>query len=344
MNPISPHQACFKTGQTAGYNESEQNRFAGFHRESLSDPKIPICISAHTPFKHRTIQSKLQVSRGFTLVEMVVVIAIMGIVLSIVGLTMERPLMNMLDTMTRAALIEQVDNALLRIKQDLQQALPYSIRVTHKKNQITSIEFIPVHFSGRYCSKDTTTVEGLPCNELDFTQADTVFDTIGPFNNNEGNAPIETQATWIVIQNIDQTHHDTYQGDNRAEIKEKKGQRIELAHPFQFSFPSPTNQFQVVSTPVRYICNPKEKTLKRYWDYGWQATTASARVARGKTALLATDIHQCNFNLVQTKNKNKVVSLTLQGAQNHEQVALTYYIPIHEKTTLRDPPPRSIPR
>jgi len=65
-----------------------------------------------------------------TLIEMIVVIAITGILAAAVAVFIRRPVEGYIDAARRAELSDVADTALRRITRDLRTVLPNSIRIT----------------------------------------------------------------------------------------------------------------------------------------------------------------------------------------------------------------------
>lgn len=92
---------------------------------------------------------------GFTLVELVVSLAISGILAGMVALFARWPVQSYIDAGYRAELSDAADAALRRFGRDIRQALPNSVRVatapcTSGGGDCRFIEFIPIKAAGRY--------------------------------------------------------------------------------------------------------------------------------------------------------------------------------------------------
>src|SRR5476651_2446945 len=77
---------------------------------------------------------------GFTLLEMIVVMVIMGIIGAMVAVFMAKPVASYVDSARRAELSDIADTALRRIVRDLRLALPNSVRVI-TVGGVTYLEF-----------------------------------------------------------------------------------------------------------------------------------------------------------------------------------------------------------
>ena len=255
-----------------------------------------------------------------TLVEMIVVIAITGIIGTVVAIFIKRPVEGYVDTVRRAELTDIADTALRRITRDLRSALPNSIRVDGTGKYI---EFLQTSGGGRYRSEVNSTGSG---NTLDFTTADTTFDVIGP-------APVLTGTESIVIYNLTAdptiTTANAYNGDNRG-TNASGGATVTFTAPppggpaAPFPYPSPGKRFQVVQYPVTYRCDTGTGILRRYWNYTIQLTPQPTPPSGGSNALLATNVTDCNFTYSTSgvSGRTGVVALTIQVEQSNEKVRL----------------------
>lgn len=261
--------------------------------------------------------------RGFTLVEMIVVMVLTGILGGMTMSMIRNPVRNYVNAAARADLADTADLALRRMTRELHGALPNSIRLS-SLGLTTMLEFIPTKAGGTYLS-----VEDLGGgNPLSFTDTSLVkFDVLGtmpaaPYNIVAGDS--------IVVYNLGAgyTYGDAYLGDNRVTVTGLgtgvNGNTVSFVDPTGASLnpyakpyvtspttgttpnASPTNRFSVVGQPVSFVCvaNPNGKgTIKRYWNYGFKTNQPSvATMSAGSSALLANGVLTCQFAFTQLAN------------------------------------------
>jgi MSHA biogenesis protein MshO len=214
-------------------------------------------------------------SAGFTLIEIVMVIVIIGIISSMVAIFVVKPVQGYVDAVKRAELTDAADVALRRFTRDLRLALPNSLRVmTSGGNHY--IEFIMTSNGGRYRDESDGSTAG---NFLSFTDTSIkTFDVLGPMPSN----PAMAVNDYIVIYNLGSGYSpaDAYTGGNRAQISGIASNVVTLlTNPFASQsppLPSPNARFQVVpggTKAVTYVCpTTTAGNLSRYANYGFNAT------------------------------------------------------------------------
>ncbi|UCV27512.1 prepilin-type N-terminal cleavage/methylation domain-containing protein [Ferribacterium limneticum] len=265
--------------------------------------------------------------RGFTLVEVIVVIVISGIVLGLVGMFGWRQVDAYVDVSTRAELSDGADTALRRVARDLQSALPNSVRQSGN-----FLEYVPIRDAGRYRADVDNGGGG---NPLDFTNAaDNSFDVLGP-------AVTIVAGDQLVIFNLGQTGSDVYAGSSRRAIETAPGGVSSIQFTLgsapnqQFPLASPSSRFQIVGTPVTYECaanatNPELGTVIRHSGYDFQSGIATAPWAYGgSSAILVNNVSACSFGYTPAVlQRNGLVVLRLTLTRNGESVDLLHQVDV----------------
>jgi len=118
--------------------------------------------------------------RGFTLIEMVMVIVVGGIVAAMTVSILTLPINAYVDSSRRATLTDVAESALRRMQRDIRAALPNSIRVSSDGQ---SLELLHLVDGGRYRAELAVDASGALIgnggNILDFTINDTSFAVLG---------------------------------------------------------------------------------------------------------------------------------------------------------------------
>ncbi|MGX9712750.1 prepilin-type N-terminal cleavage/methylation domain-containing protein [Janthinobacterium lividum] len=266
--------------------------------------------------------------RGFTLVEMVIVIVITGIIGTMVAVFIRVPVQGYMDVAARAALADTADTAARRLTRDVRLALPNSVRVSSNG---LFLELLLTKTGGRYLSDSDpaglgnvlsfetppapgvpgsfSVVGAMPANALGARQAISVGDQIVVYNLGGAYTPNDAYSCSAAT------------GCNRAAVTGVAGNVVTLgSYPFATApapLPSPSNRFQVVSTPVTYACDLATGTLTRYAGYAIQATQPVAADLKNG-ALLARQVTGCAFSYTVLANVQRgLVNISLSlGAAN----------------------------
>lgn len=277
--------------------------------------------------------------RGFTLVEMIIVIVITGIIGGIVAVFLRLPVQGYVDSARRAEMTDIADTALRRISRDLRIALPNSVRVRNAAGApcvnpaaACYLEFIPTIGGGRYRDSRDNLGGG---NPLEFTFADTTFEVLGAM------PPGLVAGDQIVVYNMTADPADpnpnAYTGNTlatdarRAISAAPVGQVISITSPNPLPHDSCVKnlnngfvvggcRFQVVQTPVTYACNPVAGTLTRWQGYPYPALQAQpiAQPTVGTASLLAANVSACTFTYTpggsqRTGMVTMHLTITVQG-------------------------------
>ena len=259
--------------------------------------------------------------RGFTLVELVVVIIILGILGGLTAGILLQPFRAFEDQARRAGLVAEADLALTRMVRELRMALPNSVRIAGEGSYL---EFIPTKDGGRYRALPDPTDRDRPhpkSDPLNFATFDKIFDVLG------GLAVGAAAGDELVIYNVTATGPaaNAYIGDNRAPIEKFADGKMTLSAYKLFPFPSlDAQRFDVVpaSGPVSYFCAGGQ--LRRVTRYGFLREQPTG-FGSGDGQLLAEGATLCQFSYQPGDHvRNGVVTLRLGLTADGETVNLLY--------------------
>lgn len=268
-------------------------------------------------------------SRGFTLVELVMVVIITGTLAAAVTLFLRPVIDSYLDTGRRADLADIGDTALRRMAQDVRSAVPNSVRLVSP----TCFQFVPTRSGGRYrMAADIANDAGAPCAAsgncsapLDINQATSVFDVLSPLS------PPATINDWVVIGN--QNTDDVYTGNSRGQIsaiatpRTTDGTtRITLSPATQFPVGYTGGRFVIVpgATPTIYYSCVGSVLYRRVAAFDSVPATQCAATSGD---VVASDLAACTFvydaNHGATQQSG-FVWMRLQLQRNGESVTLSH--------------------
>jgi MSHA biogenesis protein MshO len=269
--------------------------------------------------------------RGFTLVELIMVMVITGIMAASLTVFLKPVIDSYFDTRRRADLTDIADTALRRMGQDIRSAVPNSVRSV----SATCFQLVPTVSGGRYrMASDTVndTPAPLPCAPsatcsapLDVTVATTVFDVLSPM------ATAPALNDWIVIGN--QSAADVYAGATRGQISlapttPRAGDGLSRITITGTQFPSGYDGGRFVTVAnatqtVFYSCvgSTLYRTVAAFGAV--QATTCALTTG----AVVATDVAACTF--VYDPNQGATqqsgfVWMRLEVGRSGENVALAH--------------------
>ena len=260
--------------------------------------------------------------RGFTLIEMVMVIVIMGVIGGIVAVFMKSPIDAYFDSARRAALTDVADTAARRMARDIRKALPNSIRnVSNATSQC--IEFIPTKTGGRYRAEEVTVGDN---TSLNFSAADATFNMLGSNNALLVDQRI-VQDDVIAVYNLGITGADAYNQDNTSRVSGAPVDGVETQIPIDsklFPLASGSNRFHFIPKDekvVAYVCS----TGKLYRTVSTTFTSACPTTG-------ATNVASCNFVYNGSDlQRNALVQLSITFTDRGESVNL--YHEVHVNNT-----------
>lgn len=267
--------------------------------------------------------------RGFTLIEMIVVIVITGIIAGIVAIFIQAPVKGYVDSARRAELTDIADTAVRRMARDVRSAVPNSTRMD--LCTAPCVEFIPTKDGGRYRA-DT------PGNTLEFNTAtgtvvaDTTFEIVG--------GAIDFVAGDFIVVGSTQSdgtlpYLDTVAGVRRAYSA--------YAHPLvtivnavglPYTSKLSSQRFDVVDgtqQAVTYACEGVGTDaagngtgqLVRHWNYGFDHAWGGG----DSSAVLADKVSACAITYAPANQRFGLLSVSLTLKSENESVSL--YNEIH---------------
>lgn len=267
--------------------------------------------------------------RGFTLVELVIVMVIMGVLFATIVFFMRPAVDAWFAVHNRSDLTDQAVTALETMQRDVRLAVPNSIRTPGSN----CFELVPTSGGGRFrIDTDTVTAGSLP---LDLQTATTQFDVLSSLS-----APVGSS---LVIDN--QNPGDVYAASppNRATVAATAtpaasagAVRVTISSAFNDPGYQNGRVLVVPSTgPVFYACSGTgvnasgdgTGTLYRYTSYGYNAAYPSScgQPTGSGAAVLATKVKSCRFiydpNQGATQQSG-FVSMQLELSRNNEVISL----------------------
>ena len=268
-----------------------------------------------------------QRQRGFTLVELIMVIVIMGVIGGMVSVFMKSPIDAYFASGRRAALTDVADTVVRRMARDIQRALPNSIRTSGSN----CLEFIPTKTGGRY-----RTADNLAGDSLNFAAADTTFNMLGS-NSALPAAQRIASGDLIVVYNLGPGINDAYAGDNVTAVSAAPSEPpaytpAETVIPisgFKFPLESGTSRFHVVESTERLV------SYSCIGSKLYRNVNASSFVSRcADTSAIFADNVDCGstktwFNYSGSDlHRNALVSMTMtvQDSSGTESVTLQHEV------------------
>ena len=280
--------------------------------------------------------------RGFTLIELVMVIILMGIIGGMVAVFMKSPIDAYFDSARRAGLTDVADTVVRRMARDIQRALPNSLG-TSSDGQC--LEFIPTKTGGRYREQEIVNGDN---TSLNFAVADDRFNMLG--DNNGATVPADQKignGDVVVIYNLGIPGADAYQGDNTAVVSgvptvsgSPPETSIVLAPVKQFPLQSSAKRFQVVPASeqvVAYVCSAGRLYRLARSVLGTASPGSPAHIcpASGSATVAAADpIIAANVNCGLSRfnysgsdlQRNALVSMTLALTDKGETITLQHEV------------------
>lgn len=262
--------------------------------------------------------------QGFTLIELIMVIVILGVIGAMVSVFMKSPIDAYLASASRAGLTDVADTAVRRIARDIHKALPNSIRTSADQQ---CIEFIPTKTGGRYRTVEKVSGDG---SSLDFGAADTTFNMLGK---NSAQPPDQRIAAGdvVVVYNLGIAGASAYANDNTAIVSSVGG---ETAAPVETPITIAAKKFPLASGSNRFHVVPAAEKVVAYVCSGGQlrrtVTSASFTSACPATGAVVANNANCTFDYSGSDlQRNALVRMVLQLTGSGETVTLQHEVHVN---------------
>ena len=245
---------------------------------------------------------KRSAAGGFTLVESIIVITLIGILAAVAAVFIVQPFEATRDMTRRAELVDAAETALNRMTREIRLAVPNSVRVDGN-----ALEFLRTTTGGRYRRLQPP---GGGAETLNPSRSSGTFDVLGGLRGGvqtrgAGRNCADGSGDCLVVNNTGTAGFDAYERDNVAAITAAGGlgdgdrTNDELAYDTgggsgtrAFPAHSPNQRFQVIDTVVSYVCQGNR--IDRFAGYG--LNSGQPNPPGGTPDLLANDVVACSFD------------------------------------------------
>lgn len=277
--------------------------------------------------------------KGFTLIELVVVIVLSTIVVSFMAMFITVPVNSYFDQVRRGELVDIAQNSLRRIARDVHRALPNSVRVT-SSGSIVALEMLNTVDGVRYREQPPPDAS----KRLDFAVADGAFNSVGAFTGIS--KPFSSSTHYLSVYNIGVPGASGYE---LANVITPPGTQINidsdtiagednvtLSPAFRFAYGSPAQRIFLLDGPLSYLCDLAAGTLTRYSGYSINANqsnrdSAAELISAGAAyTLIADQISSCSIAYAPgTSQRASLVTLRISVADAGETISLLHQVHVN---------------
>lgn len=285
-------------------------------------------------------------TRGFTLVELVIVIALSAIVLVMITVVLKRPLDAYVDQSRRGELVELASLALNRAARDIRLAVPNSVRQSADGR---TLEMLNILNAGRYVSNRAGSdslrfsAELSGCETANgrcdgFQVLDPNFDVSGArwlvvynLGASSGGNPSAGANVWAYANPgvITPTGASFTAAANATSRETQVSLNGLSAAGFTFAYPSPQRRFYLADQVIGYRCEPAAEggQLARYTRTTLTATAPSTLPADAER--VAPYVTGCQINYQPgTPQRPGLVTLSLTLTREGESITLQQQVKV----------------
>ncbi|MDD2686374.1 MAG: type II secretion system protein [Gallionella sp.] len=281
-----------------------------------------------------------KILKGFSLVELIMVIVITGILGSMVAVFLKAPIQQYMDVSRRAELTDVADTALYRMASEISTAVPNSIRP--QGSGLTYVEFLPTKNGGRYRASADLSGASAVGDILDFTANDGSFDLLGP-------SVDLAQGDGIVVGSVQSDGNPPYDQSAASGVLRTvpvAAAGTTVANITATRFPAfaqlPSQRFDVVPATqqaVTYACEGAlgaldanqngQAQLVKHWAYGFNAVQVAPAGLGGTSAILADNVSACSFDYDVSNQRLGLLGIRLTLTSGGESVSLYHEIHVN---------------
>jgi len=275
--------------------------------------------------------------RAFTLVELVMVIALSGIVLLMITSVMQRPLDAFVDQSRRSELVGQAAVALNRMARDIRLAVPNSIR---QSSDGRTLETLNILQAGRYvsnraggdslrfssepsgCETSNGRCDGFQVLDPDLTVTGARWLVVNNLGATSGSVPTVGDNVWAYANPGVITPTGTTFGASASGNETQ----ITLNLPgsdFAFKHASPQRRFYLADQVIGYRCNAASNGGRLLRYTATSLSSSASNTAPSNAVPVASHVTDCTFAYQPgTPLRPGLVTLSLTLSRDGESITL----------------------